>query len=87
MMPNATNLWITVAVIVGQGALVGAVIHLARSFGAYTNVVLQTHQQNMLIQQANFDMSDDLAHLRAQLLIERRAQRPHQPPQSEECIA
>lgn len=78
-----TGLWVAI-VVIGQGALVLAVLKMARSFGAYTNVVLQTHQQNMLIQQENFNLSDDLARLRAQLLAERQ---PHQPHQSEAVVA
>lgn len=84
---DATHLvWVGMAVIVGQGALVGAVLWLVRSFGAYTSIVLQTHSQNMLIQQENFNLSDDLARLRAQML-EERAWRRHQPPQSEEVAS
>jgi hypothetical protein len=79
-----TVYWIAIALIGGQGVVLVALLAVVRSFGAYTNIVLQTHQQNMLIQQENFNLSDDLARLRAQLLEERKR---HQPPQSEDCVA
>jgi hypothetical protein len=86
MMPLTTVIWLVIATFIGQGVLVGAVLYVVRSFGVYTNVVLQTHQQNMLIQQENFNLSDDLCRLRAQLLAERTTHW-HQPPQSEEVVA
>lgn len=79
------QIWFAMALIAGQGALVGAVLWLVKSFGAYTSVVLQTHQQNMLIQQENFNLSDDLARLRAQLLVEQRGRQ--QPTHSEDAVA
>jgi hypothetical protein len=82
--------WIAIAVIAGQGALVFAVFHLVRSFGAYTSAVtravLKAQDENIAIQRTNFNLSDDLARLRAQML-EERAHRRHQPPQSEEVVA
>jgi hypothetical protein len=81
------QLWVAIAVIVGQGALVGAVLWLVRSFGAYTSIVLQTHQQNMLIQQENFNLSDDLARLRSQMLEEKARRRQQPPDHAEEVVA
>lgn len=79
-----TVLWVAIAVVLGQGAVMVALLVVIRTFGAYTNVVLQTHQQNMLIQQENFNLSDDLARLRAQVLAERVGRYPQQPLQSED---
>jgi hypothetical protein len=81
--------WVGISIVVGQGAIVAAIIYGCRSFGAYTSVVLQTHQQNMLIQQENFNLSDDLARLRAQVLAERaeRDRRCRKPLQSEEVAS
>lgn len=82
-----TVVWVAVALVAGQLVVLAALLAVVRSFGVYTNVVLQTHQQNMLIQQENFNLSDDLARLRAQLVEERKQDRRQQPPQSESVVA
>lgn len=85
-MSAPMQVWLAIAVIVGQGALVGAVLWAVRSFGAYTRavqanteIVLQTHCQNMLIEEEVFNLVHDLTHY--------RAERRQQPPQSEEVVA
>lgn len=81
------TLWVALAIIAGQAALVGAVLWAVRSFGAYTravqantDIVLQTHSQNMLIQQECFNIAHDLTHYRAS-----RCQQP--PDHAEEVVA
>lgn len=82
---DATHLvWVGIGIIVALGVLTVAVIWAGWRFHVFTAateastvIVLQTHQQNMLIEQEVFNIAHDLAHVRAR----------HQPPQSEDCVA
>lgn len=81
-------IWVGIAIVVGQGVLVGAILYGVRSFGAYTRavetntqLVLQTHQQNLMIAEETFNIAHDLTHHRA----ERRRRIP--PDHAEEVVA
>lgn len=89
-MSTTTIVLVALALVVGQGVFAVAIIYGVRSFGAYmaahtralqanTDIVLQTHNQNVLIEQECFNLVYDL--------MGYRASRRKQPPQSEEVVA
>ena len=84
-MSTDTVIGFAIVCVLAQCVVVALLLKFVRTFGAYTSIVLQTHQQNMLIQQENFNLSDDLARLRADVVAERTHR--YQPPQSEDCVA
>lgn len=85
-MSVTVQVWLAIALIAGQGMLLGALFLVVRTFGAYANanvrIVLETHQQNMLIQVDNLKLADNLVRLE-----ERATRRPIPPDHAEDCVA
>lgn len=78
-----TVLWIAIAVVLGQGVMIGAVFYLVVTFGAYAKARdrdAKTQQnQNLMIQMQNWNLSKDLATIRANNLA--------RPTHSEDAVA
>jgi hypothetical protein len=72
-------MWAAVAIVLGQGLILAVGLRVVRTFGAYTEVLLQTHQENLLIQADNLAIADRLALL--------RPHSRHDDPPSQEDLA
>jgi hypothetical protein len=57
-------MWAAIAIVLGQGLILSIGLRVVRTFGAYTEVLLQTHQENLLIQADNLALADLLKTLR-----------------------
>lgn len=42
-------MWAAVLMVLGQGAIIGTLLYFVRTFGAYTEALLQAQQSNVLI--------------------------------------
>ena len=48
--------WVAVVIVVGQGATIGALLLLVRTFGAYTNALEAAHKSNMIVYQQSLKL-------------------------------
>jgi hypothetical protein len=53
--------WAAVSIICGQVVIAGVLWRIDRSFGAYTDVLLETHRQNLKIRENMAIQENDLA--------------------------
>lgn len=45
-------IWIALVIVVGQGCIIGLLLYFVRTFGAYTNILLRTHESNVMLREA-----------------------------------
>lgn len=60
-----------ITLVLGQGLIVGALVYFVRSFGAWTQALLRTHESNMRMHQHTLQVLDE---------IRRRHSQPQFPP-------
>ena len=45
-------IWVAIVLILGQGCIIGLLLYFVRTFGEYTNILLRTHESNVMLREA-----------------------------------
>lgn len=58
-------MWVALAMVLGQGVIIATLLYFVRTFGAYTEALLRTHESNIVVHQHTLKLIDELRQLRA----------------------
>ena len=62
-------IWVALIMVIGQGAIIGTLLYFVRTFGAYTEALLQAHESNIMVRDYNVKLIDELRAARREKII------------------
>jgi hypothetical protein len=62
-------IWVALVMVLGQGIIIGTLLYFVRTFGAYTEALLRTHESNITIHEHTVRLIDELRAARQEKVV------------------
>ena len=62
-------IWVALIMVIGQGAIIGTLLYFIRTFGHYTEALLQAHESNLIMREHAIKLIDELRQARRDRIV------------------